>query len=106
MDYSNFLNQETLILVAVSYAIGLFLRNSCRVRNWLIPWILLILNIAFCYSKLGFNVDSLIQAILITATTVYGNQLVYQTTAGISTMKSENKDSGNIESADTEVQEK
>ena len=72
--------QDFLILVPVLYVLGLFLKGTPKVPNWLIPWIIG-----------GFNVAAAIQGILAAAAAVYGNQLWKQVVNGINENKESNE---------------
>ena len=83
MDFLSLVSKEALILVAVIYALGMMLKGVSKIPDWTIPWILLILSIGFSVALLGFNVQAIIQAVLIVAAAVYTNQLFKQTSEGI-----------------------
>lgn len=76
MDY---VVEQALILVPVLYVIGAMLKQS-KLKDWIIPWILLLISIIGAILIIGFNVNAVIQGILIAGVTVFGNQLVKQTT--------------------------
>ena len=83
----SFISPALIILVAVVYCLGVFLKSS-QVKDKYIPLILLassiVLTIAYMafIQKVGFNptviVDGLIQGILIASIAVYGNQVIKQ----------------------------
>lgn len=79
MDYSQFVKPELLVLVAVIYVIGMFLKGTKYFPDELIPLILLVIAISICVFQIGFGVDAFIQGVLVTAAAVYGNQLIKQT---------------------------
>jgi uncharacterized membrane protein YoaK (UPF0700 family) len=83
MDFISLISKETLIFVAVVYAIGMMLKGTNKIKNWLIPWILLIVSLGLCIALLGPTVNAIVQAVLIVAAAVYGNQLFKQTVEGI-----------------------
>lgn len=74
----NLISENLIILVPALYIIGIFLKKS-RVRDELIPWILLFIGIAFSTLTSGLRVQSVVQGILIAGVTVLGNQLYVQT---------------------------
>lgn len=78
MDYSKFLDPQVLILVVVIYAIGMMLKNTKKIPNQSIPFILLVVALVLCIFLLGLNVNAFIQAVIVTATAVYTNQLMKQ----------------------------
>ena len=83
----NFISPGLIILVAVVYCLGIFLKSS-QVKDKYIPISLLavsiLLTIAYtaCVAGLGINptvvVNGFIQGILIASVAVYGNQLLKQ----------------------------
>ncbi|WP_414647714.1 phage holin family protein [Clostridium tetani] len=77
MDY---IVEQALILVPVLYILGLMLKGTEKIKDWTIPWILLIIGILGSIALIGFNVNAVIQGILTAGAAVFGNQLVKQTT--------------------------
>jgi hypothetical protein len=82
MDFIKFISEQTLVLVAVIYALGIMLKGVKKIPDWTIPWILLVISIAFSVAIMGFNVQAIIQAVLVVAAAVYSNQLFKQTIKG------------------------
>lgn len=85
MDFSSYLIEKMLVLVPVLYIIGMFIKSTPKVKDWLIPWILLGLGLAGAVA-IGLTtgvpiVDAIIQGILVTGVTVLTNQLIIQTKA-------------------------
>jgi len=78
MDIIKYISDEALILIPVLYVIGMMLKNTPKVKDWLIPYILLVIGILGAISILGLSVKSVIQGILVTGATVYTNQLIKQ----------------------------
>ena len=76
-----FVPEQLLIVVAALYVIGLILKNTKKIKDWCIPWILLVCGIGGSISIIGFSTQAIIQGILVTGITVFGNQLVKQTTS-------------------------
>lgn len=80
---------ELLILIAVVYVLGLFLKKIPNIPDWTIPVILLFaaIMLTVVYKAIalaeGFTpitfVNSVIYGILIAGICVFGNQLVKQT---------------------------
>ncbi|WP_442882174.1 phage holin family protein [Clostridium sp.] len=77
MDY---IMEQALILIPVLYVLGIMLKQTSKIKDWTIPWILLIVGIAGAIALLGVNANAVIQGILATGAAVYANQLVKQTT--------------------------
>jgi len=83
MDFINYIVDKMLILIPVLYVIGMILKNTPKVLDWLIPWILLVLGVVFAV-LISLNgeipiTDAIIQGILVAGATVFTNQLIIQT---------------------------
>lgn len=76
----DFIVEESLILIPVLYIIGLMLKNSYVLKDYMIPWILLVVGVVGSIALNGLSVYSVIQGILVTGASVYTNQLVKQST--------------------------
>ncbi|WP_199798518.1 phage holin family protein [Clostridium tetani] len=77
MDY---IVEQALILIPVLYILGLMLKGTEKIKDWTIPWILLTCGIGSCIAIMGVNIQALLQGVLVTGATVFGNQLVKQST--------------------------
>lgn len=85
MDFTSYLIDKMLILVPVLYILGMFVKSTPKVKDWLIPWIILGLALIGALA-IGIAsgipiVDAVIQGILVAGVTVFTNQLVVQTKA-------------------------
>jgi hypothetical protein len=82
-DLLKFLPEQLLILVAALYVLGVFLKNSPKVSDWIIPWVLLIVGIigavALQYLQQGFTPVAVFQGVVATGVAVLTNQLIKQT---------------------------
>ena len=67
-----------LILIPVLYVIGAVFKGIEVIKDKYIPLILLPIGIVLAVAIQGFNVNSVIQGILVVGVTVYGNQLFKQ----------------------------
>ena len=74
----NYIVDNCLILIPVLYIIGMILKNLEFIKDKYIPLILLPIGIAMAIAISGVDVNSVIQGILITGVTVYGNQIFKQ----------------------------
>ena len=74
-----FVPEQLYILVAGLCVVGVFLKNSPRIKDWTIPWLLTVLGVGFSISLNGFNATSVLQGIICSGVSVYGNQLFKQT---------------------------
>ncbi|MCY6355367.1 phage holin family protein [Clostridium sp. ZS2-4] len=79
MKIMDFVVKQALILISALYVTGLMLKHS-KVKDWLIPWILLIGGMGRAVALMGLNANVIIQGSLVTGATVYTNQLLKQTT--------------------------
>lgn len=76
----NYIVENALILIPVLYVLGSILKGTSKIDDKYIPIILLPIGIAFSIAIMGINVNAVIQGILVTGVTVYGNQLIKQAT--------------------------
>lgn len=78
MEIINFVEESMIIVVAALYVLGILLKNS-RVKDELIPWILILIGLVVSMWMNGINPDSFIQGILVTGAAVLANNLIKQT---------------------------
>lgn len=78
MEFKDFIVEQALILIPVLYIIGVFLKQSNAIKDEIIPLVLLSLGILCSNLLLGFGIQSTIQGVLVTGTTVLTNQVVKQ----------------------------
>jgi len=78
MDFINYITENALILIPVIYVLGMILKGTERVQDKYIPIILLPLGIALSMWLMGYNINALIQGVLVVGTSVYANQLIKQ----------------------------
>lgn len=74
-----FVPEQLLILVAALYVIGMFLKRTPKVQDWIIPWVLLVLGVIFSISIMGINATSILQGIICSFGAIATNQFVKQT---------------------------
>jgi hypothetical protein len=79
MDFMNYIVKESYILIPVLYILGTFLKETPKLPDWLIPWILLVLGMAGGFFLSGMKFEGILQGVLIAGTTVFANQLYKQT---------------------------
>lgn len=85
MDILKYINENYLILIAVLYVLGVFFKNTSKIPDWIIPWLLLFVSIVFSIWIGGFTANVIIQGILVAGAAVLTNQLYKQTiTEGLS----------------------
>lgn len=78
-EVSKVLAPKLMIVVLVLILIGLALKNTPKVPDWLIVWILPVLGIVFSLGVLGLHVQSVLQGILSAGVAVLSHQLWKQT---------------------------
>lgn len=78
MDILKSINDNLLILIPVMYILGLIFKDIKIVKDKYIPLILLPIGVALAIAVKGIEVNSVIQGILVTGVTVYGNQIFKQ----------------------------
>ena len=83
MDFLKFLIEKELILIPVLYILGMFIKNTPRVKDWIIPWVLLVIGITLGM-PIGISaglppIEAGIQGVLVAGATVFTNQLIKQT---------------------------
>lgn len=78
MDLATYIIEKCLILVPCLLVLGSILKGTEKIKDKYIPLILLPLGIVGAVAIGGFNVDSIIQGILVTGAAVYCNQLFVQ----------------------------
>ncbi|MFU1796957.1 phage holin family protein [Paenibacillus azoreducens] len=67
-----------LVVVALCWVIGYALKQTPRVPDWTIIYIVTLVAVLITVWMLGFGPEALIQGVLVGAFAVYGNQLVKQ----------------------------
>lgn len=83
MDWNTVLtliDLRLLIVVAACWVIGYVLKQTPKVPNWTIVYVVTIVSIALSITILGWSGETLIQGILCGAFAVYGHQLLKQST--------------------------
>lgn len=78
MEIVNFVVEEALILIPVLLILGKIIKATPRVKDWLIPYILLILGILLANALMGVGVNATIQGVLIAGAAVFTHQLIKQ----------------------------
>lgn len=80
MEFMDFIIEQAFILIPALYILGMMLKNTEKIEDWLIPWILLVVGVIGSIAIMGFSVNAIIQGVLVVGATVYGNQLLKQST--------------------------
>lgn len=74
-----FVPEQLLILVAALYVVGIFLKKTPKVTDWIIPWVLLVLGVGFSISVMGINATSILQGVICSFGAIATNQILKQT---------------------------
>ena len=83
LKLASHIDAAILPLAVALYVVGVFLKSTPKVKDWVIPWILLVLSIIAANLLLGFGISSVIQGILACGVAVLGNQLYKQAQIGL-----------------------
>lgn len=75
MKITDFLNENVYVVSIVLCIIGKFLKQTPKIPNWSIPYILSIIGIISCLFILGINFSSVLQGLLLAGVSVYVHQL-------------------------------
>lgn len=75
---NEYIVEQALIVIPVLLILGAIIKNTPNIKDWLIPYILLGLGVIFTVALTGFNIDSIIQGVLVSGAAVFGNQLYKQ----------------------------
>ncbi|NMD69251.1 hypothetical protein HHO41_03045 [Bacillus sp. DNRA2] len=76
MDLLNALNENYLMLVPALWVLGFALKQTPKVPNWSIIWIITILSLGLAAYSYGFSIDAIVNGLVAAGISVYGHQLV------------------------------
>lgn len=83
MDVVNYIVQEGLVMIPVLFIIGEIIKGTELLANKWIPLVILVMSVAFTPLVLGaYTANSIVQAVLVAGATVFGNELVKQSSKG------------------------
>ncbi|WP_336634186.1 phage holin family protein [Lysinibacillus fusiformis] len=74
----DYIIEQALIVVPVLLVIGQVLKNTPKMQDWLIPYILLVFGITFTIGVMGITMQSIVQGVLVSGAAVFSNQLYKQ----------------------------
>lgn len=77
MEITNYVIDQALVLIPVLYVVGMFLKSSL-IPDRFIPITILTLGAVLAVFLMGFNVNAVIQGILVSGCAVFVNQLLKQ----------------------------
>lgn len=78
MEFINYILENALVLIPVLLIVGQIIKGIEVIPNKYIPVLLLPIGIIGAMALCGWNIDGVIQGVLVTGAAVYGNQLVKQ----------------------------
>lgn len=83
MDILNYVVQEGLVMIPVLFIIGEIIKGTELLGKKWIPLAVLITSIGFTPLVLGsYTADNIVQAVLVAGVTVFGNELIKQSSKG------------------------
>jgi len=71
---NEYIVEQALIVIPVLLILGKIIKGTPRFKDWTIPYILLVIGIVLTTGLLGFNVDAIMQGVLVTGASV----LIYE----------------------------
>lgn len=78
IDFIKFVPEQLLILVVALYILGIFLKNS-KIKDEIIPWILLVVGVGFSLAIDGLHAVSILEGIICAFCSIGTNQIYKQT---------------------------
>lgn len=78
MEIIKYVTEQALVLIPALYIIGLIIKGTEKIANKYIPLVLLPLGIVGAIALMGLSAKSVVQGVLITGVTVYGDQILKQ----------------------------
>lgn len=83
MDILNYIVQEGLVMIPVLFIIGEIIKGTELLTNKWIPLAVLVVSVGFTPLVLGtYTADNIVQAVLVAGVTVFGNELIKQSSKG------------------------
>lgn len=92
MELMDLLNNKFYILIPALWVIGYAFKQTPKVPNWTIIWILLAISLVFAFFIMGFTVDAVINGIISAGVAVFGHQMLKQTSEFSLIRKNSNRD--------------
>lgn len=82
-----YIRPDAFILVPVLYFIGLFLQQTPFIPKWGHVWIQLAFAIIACLLYYGWEIQSVVQGVLVTGTAVISRDIIHNTIDGFNDRK-------------------
>lgn len=70
---------ELVFLVPALWCVGLWLKSTPYIKDWVIPYALCTLSIAGAVAAIGFTVEAIANGVIATGIAILGNQVYKQT---------------------------
>lgn len=78
MEALGYITDKALILIPVLNIIGMIIKHLEKINDKYIPLIILFFGVLGTLGIMGVSVDSVIQGVLVSGASVFGNQIVKQ----------------------------
>ena len=79
IDFWSYIVDETLVLIPVLYIIGVLIKKIPNIPDWIIPIVLTVIAVLAAMAITGWDINGVIQGILVAGVTVLTNQVYKQT---------------------------
>lgn len=80
MNFLDFLDTNYFIMIPALWIIGFGLKHTPKVPNWSIIWFLSAISLGISFLAFGFSLEAVINGIVAAGISVYGHQILKQTT--------------------------
>ncbi|MDR0738738.1 MAG: phage holin family protein [Oscillospiraceae bacterium] len=90
MEISDFIPENTYIVCVILFIVGMILKQTPAIKNWIIPYILSVIGIVVCNFVLEPGIYATMQGVITTGFTVYVHQLGKQGTEFFTSKGQEN----------------
>lgn len=93
MDYhiEMYIRSDAFILIPVLYVIGLLLRQTPYIPPWCYAWIQMLFAVISCLLYYGWEIQSVVQGILVTGAALISVDLLHNTISGLHESRNKNK---------------
>lgn len=75
--FTEFLSYTNLVVYAALVVLGMILKQTPKIENWFIPWVMLFVGIIIGWSYLGGK-SGILDGIILAGLAVFGHQLYSQ----------------------------
>ncbi|MFE9279337.1 phage holin family protein [Streptomyces griseoincarnatus] len=77
------IDPRLLVVLAACWVIGYILKQTPKVPNWIIVYVVIVVAVLLACGLIGWSVESFVQGILTGAFAVFGHQAVKQTAEAV-----------------------